>query len=57
MNTNYITVKEYAEKYGYSENTVRKWCRNGQLTITLKAIKESGRWKIPVDAPCPRNAK
>lgn len=56
MSRKYITVKEFAEKYGYSESTVRKWCRTGQLSVTLEAIKESGRWKIPADAQCPKKS-
>lgn len=53
---NYISVKEASNKWGYSENTIRKWCRNGDIYITLKAKKEStadkitienGSWKYP----------
>ena len=54
---NYITTAEYAKRCGYSENTVRKWCRDKQLKVTFEAIKENGHWKIPADAPCPRPVK
>lgn len=57
MHTNYVTVKEYAKKCGYSESTVRKWCNNGELNVILKAEKISGRWKIPEDAQCPKTPK
>lgn len=53
MSTNYITAQEYAEKFGYPVYKVREWCRNGQLNVTIGAIKEGGRWKIPANAPCP----
>ena len=57
MNTVYITTKEYAEKHGCSVEKVREWCRDGLLNVTLGAVKESGRWKIPADAPCPKPIK
>ena len=50
----YITTKEAAERWGCSESTVRKWCQNGLLFSIRKAEKVSGRWRIPVDAKCPK---
>lgn len=49
----YMTVKEAAEKWGYSEATVRKWCREEKLFVICKAIKKSGRWQIPKSTVCP----
>ena len=54
---NYLTVKEVAEKWGYSEATICKWCREGVISVTIKAKKENGRWQIPSDAECPKMIK
>ncbi len=53
----YLSVKEVAEKWGYSEDTIRKWCREGLISITVRAEKKSGRWQIPADAQFPRIKK
>ncbi len=50
----YLSVKEVAKKWGYSDETIRKWCREGLITITVGAEKKSGRWQIPADAKCPK---
>ena len=53
----YITVREAAKKWGCSEDTVRKWCRESKITITIGAVKKSGRWQIPANAECPKKTK
>jgi excisionase family DNA binding protein len=53
----YMTVKEAAELWGYSEETIRKWCRNGIISITLHAEKVSNRWQIPKNALCPKQVR
>ena len=53
----YLSVKEISEKWGFSEETIRKWCRAGLIKITVGAEKKSGRWQIPADAECPRKMK
>lgn len=53
----YITVKEASEKWGYSEATIQKWCRDGVLSIECKAEKKSGRWQIPAIIKCPKQIK
>ena len=53
----YISVKEAAEKWGYCEETIRKWCRRGMIKVTFEAEKKNGRWLIPVDALCPKKRK
>ncbi|MBR2860446.1 MAG: helix-turn-helix domain-containing protein [Clostridia bacterium] len=53
----YLTVEEAAEKWGYGKETVRKWCRQGLIKITVGAEKKSGRWQIPADAQCPKKIK
>lgn len=54
---NYISVKEAAKKWGYSESTIRKWCKNGLLNVTYSAEKKNGQWQIPEDAQCPKITK
>lgn len=53
----YITVKEAAGKWGYSEATIRKWCQNEKIKVIIKAEKKSGRWQIPAAAECPGKKK
>lgn len=53
----YITVREASEKWGYSEAMIRKWCKNGILSVEYKAEKKGGRWQIPKNAECPRKLK
>lgn len=53
----YMTVKEAAEKWGYAEATVRRWCRAGSIEVVQKAKKVNGRWEIPENATCPRPIK
>lgn len=53
----YITTKEAAELWGYSEDTIRKWCRKGMLTLVCKPEKKNGRWQIPANVQCPKVIK
>ena len=53
----YLTVKEVAEKWGYSEATIRKWCKLGMIKVTIGAEKKNGHWQIPFDAQCPKKIK
>jgi len=50
----YLTVKEVAIKWGYSEATIRKWCKDGIIKVTVRAEKKNGHWQIPIDAQCPK---
>ncbi len=49
----YITAKEFAEKWKVSEETVRDWCRKGKLVEERHAEKVGGRWRIPKGAKPP----
>ena len=31
----YLSVKEVAKKWGYSESTIRKWCKDGIIKVTF----------------------
>ena len=53
----YMTVKEAAKLWGYSESTIRSWCQNGQIVYSVKAQKIENRWQIPKYAPCPKPVK
>lgn len=53
----YITVKEAAEKWGYSEATIRKWCKNGKIIVLCTPVKKGGHWQIPKEAKCPKPIK
>ena len=53
----YYSVKEMSEKWGYSESTIRKWCRQGLIKVTFEAEKKNGRWLIPADASCPKKRR
>ena len=53
----YLSVKEASDKWGFSEDTIRKWCREGLIQVTVGAEKKSGRWQIPADAQCPKTKK
>ena len=53
----YKTIKEAAERWGYSEASGRKWCNSDQLFVVAKAEKVSGRWRIPANAECPKQIK
>ena len=53
----YLSVRETAKKWGYSEKTIRKWCQQKLISVTFRAEKVNGRWQIPADAPCPKKVK
>jgi len=53
----YMTVKEAAELWGYSESTIRKWCKNDKIVLEIHAEKVSNCWRIPRGASCPKRVK
>lgn len=50
----YMTIKQAAERCGYSEETIRKWCKENKLFAVVEAQKVRGRWQIPANAKCPK---
>lgn len=49
----YISVKQFAEKFGISERTARNYCANGKI----EGIFLTGKtWNIPADAVLPQRA-
>lgn len=50
----YISVIQFAEKYGVSERTVRNYCTNGKIEGAFLTGKT---WNIPADAVLPKRGK
>ena len=50
----YISVKQFAEKYGISERTARNYCAAGKITGSFLVGKT---WNIPADALLPIKKK
>lgn len=50
----YMGTKEAAEKWGYTQSTVARWCRQGKIYLVMKPEKRGGKWLIPVNAECPK---
>lgn len=49
-------TKAASEKWGYTQETIRKWCADGLIKgATLD--KKGSPWHIPVDAECPKKIK
>ena len=46
----YLSVKQFAEKYGISERSARNYCANGRIEGAFLTGKT---WNIPVDAVLP----
>ena len=50
----YISVIQFAEKYGISERTVRNYCAQGKIEGAFLTGKT---WNIPADATLPKQGK
>lgn len=50
----YISVVQFAEKYGISERTARNYCAEGKIEGAFLMWKT---WNIPSEAPLPHKAK
>ena len=50
----YISVKEWAERYGVSERTARNYCAQGKLEGAYLVGKT---WNIPTNAEAPQRGK
>lgn len=49
-------TKAAAEKWGYTQETIRKWCADGLIQGATQD-KKGSPWHIPVDAECPKKIK
>jgi len=54
MDNNYITVKDYAIKYGVAERTVRQKLQGNKIPGAQKIGRD---WLIPADAPYPEDSR
>ena len=54
-NINDIIINEF-QKWGYTQATISKWCREG-LIPNATQDKPKSPWHIPKDAQCPRKIK
>lgn len=48
-------TREASEKWGYTPETIRKWCKAGLLDANQDS--PGSPWHIPKDAICPRPIK
>lgn len=53
----YMGTKEAAEKWGYTPDTIAKWCRQNKIFLVVKPEKRGGQWCIPANAECPKKIK
>lgn len=49
-------TKEASEKWGYTQATISKWCRDG-LIPNATHDKPNSPWHIPKDSKCPKKIK
>lgn len=52
----YMGTKEAARRWGYTEATIRKWCRD-KVIKTAEHDKEGSPWRIPANEKCPKKIK
>lgn len=46
-------TKEAAQKWGVTQDTVSKWCREGKIKNATQD-KKGSPWHIPQNAKCPQ---
>ena len=51
-----IGTKEAAKRWGSSQNTISRWCREG-LIENATQDGEGSPWHIPKNAECPKQIK
>ena len=49
-------TKTASTKWGYTQETIRKWCANGLIKGATQD-KKGSPWHIPSDAECPKKIK
>lgn len=52
----YMGTKEAAEKWGYTQATISKWCRQGMIDSAEQDSKGSP-WRIPISTKCPKKPR
>ena len=53
----YMGTKEAAKKWGCTQDTVARWCRQGKIYLVMKPEKKGGQWRIPVNAEYPKQKR
>ena len=51
-----IGTLEASRRWGYTQETIRKWCAKGLIKNATQDRKGS-TWHIPADAECPKKIK
>lgn len=51
-----IGTREAAEKWGYTQATISRWCKEG-LIPNVTRDKPGSPWHIPANAKCPKKIK
>ncbi len=49
-------TKKASEMWGYTQETIRKWCAEGKIEGATQD-KKGSPWHIPIDAKCPKKIK
>ena len=49
-------TKEASERWGYTQETIRKWCAENKIKGVTQD-KKGSPWHIPKDAECPKPIK
>lgn len=49
-------TKEASEKWGYNQETIRKWCKENLIDGATQD-KPGSSWHIPKNAKCPRKVR
>ena len=52
----YMGTKEASKRWGYSQNTISQWCRDG-LIKAAEQDRKGSPWRIPVHTECPKTTK
>lgn len=50
---NFVGTKVMAERWGISQSTITKWCRENRIP-GAEQDEVGSPWRIPEDAECPR---
>lgn len=52
----YMGTKEAAQKWGYTQATVARWCREG-IIKSAEHDSAGSPWRISVNEKCPKNSQ
>ena len=52
----YMGTKEASEKWGVSQGTIAKWCREGKIP-GAEQDAEGSPWRLRIDTECPEKTR